>query len=147
MCMFMYMYACVHSAAVSTPSCSLVHVLVSAVISRSHVYMHNYRCPYMFRHDAAAQGFDVANISHPQTQRLTINPYPPNPFLSNRKKKQRAEAAASPGRATLGVIDMSPLYQRPDAHALDDCLHFCTPGPLDLFGELLMAALSNGELE
>jgi hypothetical protein len=52
----------------------------------------------------------------------------------------------SQGRAQLGVIDMSPLYLRPDAHALGDCLHFCAPGPLDLFAQLMLASLAAGEL-
>ena len=41
----------------------------------------------------------------------------------------------------LPVIDMSPLYLRPDAHPAE-CLHYCTPGPRDLFATLLMQMLS-----
>jgi len=29
-------------------------------------------------------------------------------------------------RAQLGVLDMSPIYQRPDGHAGRDCLHYCS---------------------
>lgn len=50
-------------------------------------------------------------------------------------------------RAKLGVIDMSPVYLRPDGHALADCLHYCTPGPLDLFAIYLLTALKTGELD
>lgn len=49
----------------------------------------------------------------------------------------------------ISVIDMSPLYLRPDAHpgknmlllnkkSSHDCLHYCTPGPVDLFGNILL---------
>ena len=34
----------------------------------------------------------------------------------------------------LGVVDQSPLYLRPDAHA--DPLHFCLPGALNFFAEV-----------
>lgn len=46
----------------------------------------------------------------------------------------------------LNVIDMAPLYDRIDAHPSHDCLHYCLPGPLDLFAVLLLNMLSNGEL-
>jgi hypothetical protein len=29
----------------------------------------------------------------------------------------------------LDVINVKPLYLRGDAHAVDDCMHYCTPGP------------------
>ena len=38
-------------------------------------------------------------------------------------------------------LDMSPLLYRPDAHPKDDCLHYCAPGPLDLFPRLLLQRL------
>ena len=38
-------------------------------------------------------------------------------------------------------LDMSPLLYRPDAHPRDDCLHYCAPGPLDLFPRLLLQRL------
>lgn len=50
------------------------------------------------------------------------------------------------------VIDMSPLYLRPDAHpgklsnGLQDCLHYCLPGPLNLFAVALMQMLYNKEI-
>lgn len=47
-------------------------------------------------------------------------------------------------RLGMKVIDMSPLYYRQDAHS--DCLHFCMPGPLDLFNVLIMNMLYNKEL-
>jgi len=37
------------------------------------------------------------------------------------------------------LLDMSPLYLRPDGHS--DALHFCLPGPLDLFSILLLQKL------
>lgn len=45
------------------------------------------------------------------------------------------------------VLDVSPLYLRPDSHpgsnstAGGDCLHYCIPGPLDLFSRLLLHEL------
>jgi hypothetical protein len=47
-------------------------------------------------------------------------------------------------RLRIPVIDMTPLYTRPDAHA--DCLHLCLPGPLNLFSTLVLNMLSTGEL-
>jgi hypothetical protein len=47
----------------------------------------------------------------------------------------------------FGVVDMSPLYLRPDAHpGNEDCLHYCMPGPLDLFSVLLLQMLYNKEI-
>lgn len=48
----------------------------------------------------------------------------------------------------LGVklIDLSPLYLRIDGHPGHDCLHYCMPGPLDLFGTLVYQMLDTGEL-
>jgi hypothetical protein len=46
----------------------------------------------------------------------------------------------------IQYLDMTPLSYRPDAHSLRDCLHYCTPGPLDLFSILLYNKLINGEL-
>lgn len=47
------------------------------------------------------------------------------------------------------IIDLTPLYLRPDAHVKgkkDDCLHFCMPGPLDLFSIILQQMLYNKEI-
>ena len=48
----------------------------------------------------------------------------------------------------FSILDMSPLYLRPDAHpySTGDCLHYCTPGPLDLFPRLLLHKLYTGEI-
>ena len=53
----------------------------------------------------------------------------------------------------ITLLDMSPLYLRADAHPKKvlsggyiDCLHFCTPGPLNLFSQLLMNMLYTGEI-
>ena len=43
-----------------------------------------------------------------------------------------------------GVIDMSPLYQRADAHW--DCLHYCMPGPINIFSNILLNMLVTGEV-
>jgi hypothetical protein len=48
------------------------------------------------------------------------------------------------------VIQMNPLFLRPESHAGlsagEDCLHYCTPGPLNLFSLLLFQALLNNEI-
>jgi hypothetical protein len=44
----------------------------------------------------------------------------------------------------MTMVEMGPLYLRPDAHS--DCLHMCLPGPLDLFPILLLGMLYTGEL-
>ena len=60
----------------------------------------------------------------------------------------------------LKIIDMHPLYERPDAHVSSsagappnsttatktDCLHNCLPGPVDLFAILFLQMLFHGEL-
>lgn len=47
----------------------------------------------------------------------------------------------------MTVLDMTPLRLRPDAHPgvtwRDDCLHYCMPGPIDLFSQVLLQALHN----
>jgi hypothetical protein len=47
----------------------------------------------------------------------------------------------------VGIIDMGPLHMRMDGHKPSgDCLHYCQPGPLDLFSRILMHKLVTGEL-
>jgi len=46
----------------------------------------------------------------------------------------------------IRILDMSPLYSRIDAHAMRDCLHFCVPGPLDLFSVLLLNMLISADI-
>ena len=57
----------------------------------------------------------------------------------------------------MKIIDMSPLYYRADAHPSvsklllhkkteHDCLHYCIPGPLNLFAVILMNMLQTGEI-
>jgi len=36
------------------------------------------------------------------------------------------------------VLRMYPLYSRSDGHPLEECLHYCTPGPLNILGRLLL---------
>jgi hypothetical protein len=55
-------------------------------------------------------------------------------------------------RPFYDVLDMEPLYQRPDAHPssagriANDCLHYCFPGPVShLFSRLMMQKLFNNE--
>jgi hypothetical protein len=48
----------------------------------------------------------------------------------------------------IRLLDVSPLYLRPDAHPhfINDCLHFCMPGPLDLIAVLLLNMLMHENL-
>jgi hypothetical protein len=62
---------------------------------------------------------------------------------------QIAKDYSLPEYLNYKIIDMSPLYMRPDAHARHspvDCLHYCMPGPIDLFSILLQQMLYNNEL-
>lgn len=55
-------------------------------------------------------------------------------------------ANASKG-LNMTILDMSPLALRPDAHpGGGDCLHFCLPGPVDLFPQILLQSLYAREL-
>lgn len=58
--------------------------------------------------------------------------------------KQDSYAKREIARMGMKLIDMSPLYYRQDAHS--DCLHYCLPGPVDLFSVLLLNMLYNEEL-
>mmetsp|Transcript_20086 Transcript_20086/g.19382 ORF Transcript_20086/g.19382 Transcript_20086/m.19382 type:complete len:351 (+) Transcript_20086:255-1307(+) len=47
------------------------------------------------------------------------------------------------------VLDMYPLYLRADAHILgsrSDCMHYCLPGPLNIFSVILLQMLFNKEI-
>jgi hypothetical protein len=44
------------------------------------------------------------------------------------------------------MLDMSPLYLRRDAHSVSDGMHFCLPGPVNLFSNILLTQLYNGEI-
>ena len=67
--------------------------------------------------------------------------------------------AANGSRVGLSLLDTSMLYARPDAHPsshvptlapqdhAQDCLHFCTPGPLDETARVLQLMLLSGELD
>jgi hypothetical protein len=50
----------------------------------------------------------------------------------------------------LLILSMNPLFQRPDSHpgkyVSYDCLHYCTPGPLNIFSHFLLQAMINNEL-
>jgi len=61
------------------------------------------------------------------------------------------DAMAREKLTPLGVkfVDLSPLYLRGDAHPNNhgDCLHFCAPGPVDIFPRLLHHVLQEGVAE
>lgn len=51
----------------------------------------------------------------------------------------------------MSIIDMTPLYYRPDAHPgsgtkIWDCLHYCQPGPVNFFAEILHHLLVTKQL-
>jgi len=52
----------------------------------------------------------------------------------------------------FGLLDISMIRLRPDAHKANnipghnDCLHWCFPGPLNIFPTLLYNKLSTGEI-
>lgn len=47
----------------------------------------------------------------------------------------------------VNIMRMDPLFYRPDSHPAEfDCLHYCTPGPLNLFSRLLLHFLVIGEI-
>jgi hypothetical protein len=50
----------------------------------------------------------------------------------------------------MKIVDMSPLYLRPDGHVFRgnfvDCLHYCLPGPVNLFNVLMQNMLSTKEI-
>jgi hypothetical protein len=46
----------------------------------------------------------------------------------------------------VSILRMHPLYSRPDGHpGGSDCLHYCAPGPLNIFSRLLLHYLVVGE--
>ena len=45
------------------------------------------------------------------------------------------------------IIDMYPLYLRPDGHPPDgDCLHYCMPGPLNFMNDVLLTMMRTKEI-
>mmetsp|Transcript_32422 Transcript_32422/g.30926 ORF Transcript_32422/g.30926 Transcript_32422/m.30926 type:complete len:333 (+) Transcript_32422:178-1176(+) len=47
----------------------------------------------------------------------------------------------------MKILDMSPLYSRIDSHPVNgDCLHYCLPGPIDIFATILYQMLYNNEI-
>ena len=60
---------------------------------------------------------------------------------------------------SMPIIDMHPLWLRPDAHVgspspsthydpnhFNDCLHYSIPGPINVFGDILLNMMVTGEL-
>lgn len=46
----------------------------------------------------------------------------------------------------ITYLDLAPLYLRPDGHNPAECLHYCLPGPIDLFSRIFLQMLYNNEL-
>ena len=55
-------------------------------------------------------------------------------------------AAAAMARAGADHLSMAPLQLRPDAHLPGDSLHYCVPGPYDIYARVFLALLLAGEL-
>lgn len=90
---------------------------------------------------------------------LAVDTYPTGPGPDDRYNywhfKQFDEFSRNASRANgVRLLDLSPLYLRPDAHLGSagrlsekrDCLHMCLPGPVNLFSVLLQSMLENGEI-
>ncbi|KAJ1388646.1 hypothetical protein B484DRAFT_409570 [Ochromonadaceae sp. CCMP2298] len=61
--------------------------------------------------------------------------------------RQDAQAKLEARRLGMRVVDMSPLYYRQDGHADEgDCLHYCLPGPTDLFSVLLLNMMYKNDI-
>ena len=61
----------------------------------------------------------------------------------------RKYAGNATNESGFKLLSMEPLYLRPDAHVFGtkkDCMHYCQPGPLDLFSVLLQQMMANGEV-
>ena len=43
----------------------------------------------------------------------------------------------------ITFLDLSPLYLRPDSHTPAECLHYCMPGPLNIFSRMMLQLLYN----
>jgi hypothetical protein len=98
---------------------------------------------------------------HPNCDKAT-SPVHEMPVLAHDKRWYQWDLFAEFDRAAklfaaeiaMPVMDVSPLYYRPDAHVGFhtgfkeplDCLHYCMPGPLDLFAVQLMTMLHNKEI-
>lgn len=82
------------------------------------------------------------NIDHYLQFNKTVDVYDWNGF--SRWDYQSLDWAK---KLNMKVLDMSPLYYRIDSHPTNgDCLHYCLPGPIDLFSDLMMQMLYNKEL-
>lgn len=65
----------------------------------------------------------------------------------------RARAAQGQGRRRFGILDITrAMMMRPDGHpgefwgnkwmrGYNDCVHWCLPGPIDVWNEFLMSSL------
>ena len=89
--------------------------------------------------------------------------YPENPHPSwNWHLFRNFDELAKNKSVDLGfsIIDMAPLYMRPDAHpgslasdlmritnGLGDCFHYCLPGPLNIFSNFLLNMLVEHEFD
>jgi hypothetical protein len=88
----------------------------------------NFTEPYSYRRD----NFPIYNDS-------TVDRYKYSTVLVNLDKFATRIAR---DEFHMAILDLEPLYGRPDAHpGVDDCLHYCMPGPIDLVATLLLQKL------
>jgi hypothetical protein len=82
---------------------------------------------------------------HPEFDRISIERVQ---NISSFYRKQQQQQQNITNIPLIQVVDMYPLYLRPDAHPhyIKDCLHYCQPGPLNLFSILLMNMLMTRQI-
>lgn len=108
-----------------------VPLLIWKSASPAHVGCHRHSSPYPY-------GFAYSNAEVAALR------------FKNWQLFREFDEVARQRAARLGwrYLDMSPLYLRPDGHirgAKDDCLHYCLPGPINLFARLLLHLLLQEE--
>jgi hypothetical protein len=85
---------------------------------------------------------NISIRNFPQYKNTSIDPHNWSGF--NKWDYQCIENARGLG---MKILDMSPLYSRSDSHPQNgDCLHYCLPGPIDIFANLLFQMLWNKEI-
>ena len=110
-----------------------------------------YKHPPKFVWKTQNPGHHACRTGDHETPLQSIDQYKPIDDKNKWNLHRNYDEIARNKSAELGiqVIDMSPLYLRPDGHpgylAYDirggDCLHYCLPGPLNIFSILVMHML------
>lgn len=83
---------------------------------------------------------------HPEFDRISaFHIHNISNFYSTKMNQTNIQSSHTP---FIQVMDLFPLYLRPDAHPhyVRDCLHYCLPGPLNLFSILFLNLLITGSV-